>query len=174
MRKLSRFSPIIILAALACVVTFTQGGQPLAQAQAVGPASLIPNVVGNWSVQISEAGFHDPSDPSEGPHWSSSSSSGQPVIHITEQRGHVFAGYISTVPDQHDKITGAVIEDGTITIQDVTVYGQSTPNRALLSGNVSPLRNPTRITLIGHGFEEYGSTSTPSYTSMYIQARKVR
>lgn len=174
MRKLSSISVIVLLATLACVVGFTQSGEPLAQAPVVGLPGVIPNVVGNWSVQISNVGFSDPANPSSGPGWSSDSSSGKPFLYITEQHGHVFAGYISTVAEQHDLVTGAVTEDGTITIQDVAVYNQGTPNRALLWGKVFPLRNPTRITATGHSFEEYGSNSTPSFSSLYIQARKVQ
>ena len=174
MKKLLGVGLIVALAILASVMALTQSDQLLAQARAVAAAGPIPNMVGDWSVEGGEVGFSDPSIPAEGPNWSSISSSGQAVLHITEQRGHVFAGYVSAVPAQHDKVTGAVIEDGTITIQAVGVYNQNIPDRTLWWGKVSPLKDPTTFTITGHDFEEYGSTSTPSFSSSYINAKKVR
>jgi hypothetical protein len=174
MRKLSAFGLIIVSAVLVSGIAFTQNGQPLAQAPAAAAVVTIPNVVGNWSFQSEEVGFHYPLDAiDEAPNFDVTSSQGAAVIFITAQQGRTFAGYVMAQTGQHDKLTGAIMEDGTITVQLVTVFNQSTPNRGLLWGKVSPLRRPTAITAIANGFEELSSGASSSFASGYYKLTKV-
>ena len=176
MRKLSAFGLVIVSAVLVSGIAFTQNGHPPEQASAAAAAAVvtIPNVVGNWSFKSEEVGFGNPYDALEPPHFSGYDSQGTPVIFITDQQERTFAGYMSVEYGQHDKLTGAIMEDGTITAQLVTVFNQSTPNRGLLWGKVSPLKKPTAITVVANGFEDLSSGLSPSFTSVYITLKKVQ
>jgi hypothetical protein len=171
MRKLSTFALIIVFVVLATAIALTQTSQPAAQPPTV---DLIPNLVGAWSAEGAEVGFGNPADPLEAPHFDQFTSRGAPVVYITDQVGRTFAGYFAYQPGQHDKLTGVVTEDGTVTVQLVTVFQQSSPNRGLLWGKVSPLKNPILIKVLGHGFEEYGEAVHPSFSSFYYTFKKVR
>ncbi len=175
MRKLSSLGVMVISAVLLSGIAFTQNAHQPEQASTAAAAVPIPNVVGSWAFQSEEVGFVGPYDAYTGPNFSTASSQGVAVIFITEQQGRTFAGYVSGGGGQHDNLTGAVMEDGTITIQLVFVFNeQTTPNRGLLWGKVSPLKKPSVITGVANGFEDLSSGASSSFTSTYFKLTRVQ
>ncbi len=172
MKKLSALAFSLVFAVLASPSAIAQQGPPPAPPR----GRVIPNLVGSWSLEVSEVSFGDPTDPSEGPVFSEQSSEGEPAVFITDQVGRRFAGYLrlNNEQNQYDKMTGVVTEDGTVSVQGVFVFGESFPDRFIAWGTVTPQPYPRVITGIGQNFEDYGLTLTPAFGTTYFILRRVQ
>jgi hypothetical protein len=151
MSRLSKLGVVLISAVLVSGIAFTQGGRPTDQASAAAAVVAVPNVVGEWGGQGSEVCFEDVLDPNGQATFSSFSA--PTAIVITDQNGRAFAGY----QGNGDKLTGAVLEDGTITMQS---YGGN--NRNFYSGKLLTQRIRRAMAVTMNGYEQVGLASIPS------------
>lgn len=171
MKKLSALAFSILFAILASNSAIAQQGPPPEPPR----GRVIPNIVGDWSLVSSGVEFDDVTG---AVNFFQTSSGGEPVLFITDQEGRLFAGIAESDSDDHpneyDKVTGVVTEDGTVTIHIAALVGETRANRVILWGNVTAQPFPRVITGIGHNFEEFeNSPETASFGSLYFILRRV-
>jgi hypothetical protein len=171
MRKISVLGLLVFFAMSISGIAFAQNNYGPKHAPG---AWRIPNMIGKWSAEIFEVGFYDPWDGSEQPNFAESSV--DPDVfptEITAQKGRRFAGYVTGQDGQHNKFTGVVTEDGTVTIHFISVSGETVPDRVIFFGKVFPAANNPRV-VKGTGVTFETLISGPAYYStIYMTLKKV-